>query len=114
MGWFINTVTVPVLEKEKQVVKNEKRQNYDNRPYGHTSGVISKNLYPEGHPYSHTVIGSLEDLQSATLQDVKDFYGKWYVPNNVTLVIAGDFEVEQAKNWVDKYFAEIKRGGNLG
>ena len=113
LGWFINTVTDPVLEKEKQVVKNEKRQNYDNRPYGHTSAIISKNLYPEGHPYSWTVIGSLEDLQSATLQDVKDFYNRWYVPNNVTLVIAGDFEVEQTKNWVDKYFSEISTGEKI-
>lgn len=110
LGWFINTVTEPVLEKEKQVVKNEKRQSNDNRPYGHTSTVISSNLYPEGHPYSWTVIGSLDDLQSASLQDVKDFYNKWYVPNNVTLVVAGDFDPAQAKIWVEKYFGEIKRG----
>ncbi|MEM7085996.1 MAG: pitrilysin family protein [Bacteroidota bacterium] len=113
LGYFINTVTEPVLAKEKQVVKNEKRQRVDNRPYGHNSYVIHNNLYPEGHPYSWEVIGSLEDLQNATLQDVKDFYNRWYVPNNVTLTIAGDFDVAQAKEWVNKYFSEIKRGEDI-
>lgn len=113
LGYFINTVTEPVLAKEKQVVKNEKRQGVDNNPYGHTSYVIDKNLYPEGHPYSWQVIGSLEDLQAATLQDVKEFYNKWYVPNNVTLTIAGDFDTAQAKEWVEKYFGEIPRGEEI-
>ncbi len=113
LGFFINTVTEQVLAKEKQVVKNEKRQRVDNAPYGHNFYVIHKNLYPEGHPYSWEVIGSLEDLQNATLQDVKDFYNRWYVPNNVTLTIAGDIDVDQAKKWVDKYFSEIKRGEDI-
>lgn len=113
LGYFINTVTEPVLSKEKQVVKNEKRQSGDNRPYGHTMYVIDKNLYPEGHPYNWQVIGSLEDLQNATLQNVKDFYNKWYVPNNVILTIAGDFNKEQAKEWVHKYFDEIKAGDKI-
>lgn len=110
LGWFINTVTEPVLAKEKQVVKNEKRQSYDNNPYGHTSYVIDKNLYPANHPYNWQVIGSLEDLQNATLADVKEFFKRWYVPNNVTLVVAGDFDPVQAKKWVEKYFNEIKKG----
>lgn len=113
LGWFINTVTEPVLEKEKSVVKNEKRQSYDNRPYGYTSDIIGKNMYPPGHPYSWQVIGSLEDLSNATLQDVKDFYNRWYVPNNVTLVVAGDFDPTQAKEWVEKYFSEIKTGKEI-
>ena len=113
LGFFINTVTEPVLAKEKQVVKNEKRQGVDNRPYGHNFYVIDKNLYPKEHPYSWQVIGSLEDLQNATLQDVKDFYNRWYTPNNVTLTIAGDFDTEQAKQWVEKYFNEIKRGEEI-
>ncbi|NND52267.1 MAG: insulinase family protein, partial [Flavobacteriaceae bacterium] len=113
LGFFINTVTEQVLAKEKQVVKNEKRQGVDNRPYGHNFYVIDKNLYPENHPYSWQVIGSLEDLQNATLQDVKDFYNRWYVPNNVTLTIAGDFDVVEAKALVDKYFSEIKRGEDI-
>lgn len=113
LGYFINTVTEAVLAKEKQVVKNEKRQGVDNQPYGHASYVVDKNLYPEGHPYSWQVIGSLEDLQNATLQDVKDFYNRWYVPNNATLVIAGDFDSEQAKEWIHKYFDEIPRGEEI-
>lgn len=113
LGFFINTVTEPVLAKEKQVVKNEKRQGVDNQPYGHTSYVVDKNLYPAGHPYSWQVIGSLEDLQAATLQDVKDFFNRWYVPNNVVLTIAGDFDPAQAKAWVEKYFGEIPRGQDV-
>ena len=113
LGFFINTVTESVLAKEKQVVKNEKRQTVDNRPYGHANYVIGKNMYPADHPYNWQVIGSLEDLQNATLQDVKDFYNKWYVPNNATLVIAGDFDFEQAKSWVHKYFDEIPRGEDV-
>jgi zinc protease len=113
LGWFINTVTDPVLAKEKQVVKNEKRQSYDNRPYGNVNYVVDKNLFPEGHPYNWQVIGSLEDLQNATLDDVKEFFRRWYVPNNVTLSIAGDFDKAQAKAWVEKYFNEIPRGEDI-
>ncbi|WP_299084041.1 pitrilysin family protein [uncultured Paraglaciecola sp.] len=113
LGWFINTVTVPVLEKEKQVVKNEKRQSSDNAPYGHNWFVIDQNLYPEDHPYHWQVIGSLTDLQAATLEDVKQFFKKWYVPNNVTLTLAGDFDPKQAKIWVEKYFSEIKSGDKI-
>lgn len=113
LGWFINTVTEPVLAKEKQVVKNEKRMRVDNRPYGHNGYVIGRNLYPEDHPYNWQVIGSLEDLQNAQLEDVKEFFKTWYVPNNVTLVIAGDFDVAQAKQWVEKYFGEIPRGADI-
>ena len=113
LGFFINTVTDEVLAKEKQVVKNEKRQSVDNNPYGHTNYVIGKSLYPTEHPYNWQVIGSLEDLQNATLEDVKEFYRKWYVPNNATLVVAGDFDTAQAKEWVEKYFGEIKRGEEI-
>ncbi|MEL7487351.1 MAG: insulinase family protein, partial [Pseudomonadota bacterium] len=73
LGWFINTVTQPVLDNERQVVKNEKRQSVDNRPFGHNSYVIGKAMYPEGHPYNWQIIGSLEDLDAATLDDVKTF-----------------------------------------
>jgi zinc protease len=82
----------------------------DNQPYGHTSYIIDKALYPSDHPYNWQVIGSLEDLQNATLDDVKEFFRRWYVPNNVTLIVAGDFDTVQAKKWVEKYFSEIKRG----
>jgi len=113
MGYFINTVTQAGLENEKQVVKNEKRQSVDNRPYGHTEYVTLKALYPEGHPYSWDVIGSLEDLQNATLEDVRDFYQKWYGVNNATLVLAGDFESESAKQWIKKYFGELTPRGDV-
>lgn len=108
MGFFINTVSEWGLENEKQVVKNEKRQSVDNRPYGYKRGIQLSNLYPEGHPYSWDVIGSLVDLQNATLADVREFYEKWYGPNNATLVIAGDIDSAEAKKLVEKYFGEIK------
>ncbi len=113
LGWFINTVTEPVLAKEKQVVKNEKRQSVDNNPYGHFSYVVDKALYPADHPYNWQVIGSLEDLDNATVSDVKEFFRRWYVPNNVTLIVAGDFDTVEAKKWVEKYFSEIKRGQDV-
>ena len=111
MGFFINSVTLASLEGEKPVVQNEKRQRVDNQPYGHTNYVINKALYPEGHPYNWEVIGELEDLTNATLDDVKEFYDLYYGPNNATLVIAGDFENAQIKEWVKKYFGEIPSRG---
>ena len=107
LGFFINTVTESVVAKEKQVVKNEKRQGVDNRPYGHTNYVIDQALYPDGHPYQWQVIGSLDDLEGAELADVVDFHEKWYGPNNATLVVAGDLDVEQTKAWIERYFGEI-------
>ncbi len=107
LGFFINTVTESVVAKEKQVVKNEKRQGVDNNPYGHTSFVIDKALYPATHPYNWQVIGSLADLDAASLTDVQDFHHKWYGPNNATLVVAGDIDVAQTKEWIQKYFGDI-------
>jgi zinc protease len=112
MGFFINAITEADLEGEKPVVKNEKRQRVDNNPYGHRSYVIKKALYPEGHPYNWEVIGELEDLEAATMEDVKDFYDKWYGPNNGTLVVAGDFDKEEVKAWIKKYFGEIPSRGD--
>lgn len=111
MGYFINAVSLASLEGEKPVVQNEKRQRVDNQPYGHTQSVILKAMYPEGHPYNWTVIGELEDLQSATLDDVKDFYEQWYGPNNATLVLAGDIDKAGAKEMIEKYFGEIPSRG---
>lgn len=113
LGYMINTVTAWALENEKQVVKNEKRQRVDNRAYGHTREVILANLYPPDHPYNWPVIGSLEDLQDATLDDVREFYDRYYGPNNATLVIVGDIDVEQTKSLVGKWFGEIKRGPDV-
>ena len=110
LGYMINTVTEAALEREKQVVKNEKRQNYDNAPYGHTQTVQRAALYPENHPYHWTVIGSLDDLQSATFDDVRSFYTRLYGANNATLVIAGDIDIDDTKRLVDYWFGEIRRG----
>lgn len=110
LGYMINTVTKDALEAEKQVVKNEKRQRVDNAPYGFTDEIIRKNLYPAGHPYSWTVIGELPDLQAATIDDVKEFYDQYYGAGNATLVIAGDIDVEETKELVEKWFGEIRKG----
>ncbi|WP_115880481.1 M16 family metallopeptidase [Lutibacter oceani] len=109
MGYLINTVTESAFYNQQEVVQNEKRQRVDNNPYGHTNWVLDKNIYPEGHPYNWQVIGELEDLQNATVEDVKEFYNKFYGPNNATLVLAGDFETDAAKALIEKYFGEIKR-----
>ena len=110
LGYFINTVNQNVIDREKQVVKNEKRQRVDNQPYGHNFYVVGKAIYPEGHPYNHQVIGSLDDLENATLQDTKDFFARWYGPENVTLTITGDFDPIEARRHVAKYFGDIPRG----
>src|SRR3989339_2207281 len=113
MGYFINTVTQSGLEREIDIVSNEKRQNYDSQPYGQSSIIISKELYPQGHPYSWTTIGEIEDLRNATIDDVKEFYHKYYVPNNATLVLTGDFDAKLAKELINKYFAEIPAGNTV-
>jgi zinc protease len=113
MGYMINTVTPKAFAIQQNVVQNEKRQRVDNQPYGHTSAVIANNFYPEGHPYSWTVIGEMEDLTNATIEDVKAFHAKYYVPNNATLVLAGDFDVAEAKTLIENYFGEIPRGADV-
>jgi zinc protease len=113
MGYMINTVTNSSFSNQQNVVQNEKRQMVDNRPYGHTSYVIDKNLYPEGHPYSWQVIGEMEDIFNATIDDVKRFHGRFYVPNNATLALAGDFDQEEAKELIKKYFGEIPKGNEV-
>ncbi|WP_452222051.1 M16 family metallopeptidase [Lacinutrix salivirga] len=109
-GYMLNTVTEAALEREKQVVKNEKRQRVDNAAYGYTDEIIRKNLYPEGHPYSWTVIGALPDLQAATIDDVKAFYKKYYGASNASLVIAGDIDIAETKRLVEQWFGEIPSG----
>mgnify|MGYP001208171722 FL=1 len=112
LGFVLNTVDEQTLEGEKQVVKNEKRQRVDNQPYGHSRGIILKALYPKGHPYSWTVIGELEDLQAATIDDVKEFYNEFYGPSNTTLVIAGDIDFTETRQIVERWFGEIKPSMN--
>ncbi len=107
MGYFINTVTQSGLEREIDVICNEKRQTEVNNAYGMMNDVMCKAFFPKRHPYSWTVIGEFEDIKSATIEDVKEFYGTYYVPSNATLCIAGDFDIDEAKALIDKYFAEI-------
>lgn len=109
MGYLENTVTQNSLVNQQNVVQNEKRQSYDNAPYGFNQGLILKSLYPKGHPYSWTVIGDMEDLTNATVDDVKAFHRKFYSPNNAFLVITGDYEKAEVKKWVEKYFGEIPK-----
>ena len=110
MGYLENTVTRNAFANQQNVVQNEKRQSVDNAPYGHNEALILKTLYPQGHPYSWDVIGEMEDLQNATVEDVKAFHKKFYSPNNATLVVAGDINKEEVKAMIEKYFGEIAAG----
>lgn len=110
MGYLTNTVTKSALTNQQNVVQNEKRESVDNAAYGFNQGLIAKNLYPAGHPYSWTVIGEMEDLANATVGDVRGFHKKFYSPNNATLTISGDINKDEVKALVEKYFGEIPSG----
>jgi zinc protease len=107
MGYLENTVTRTALSNQQNVVQNEKRQSVDNAAYGFNQEIIAKNLYPAGHPYSWTVIGLMEDLTNATVEDVRAFHKRFYSPNNATLTVSGDIDKELVKAWIEKYFGEI-------
>jgi zinc protease len=106
MGFLLSKFTQETFVTQQNVVQNEKRQ-YDNNPYSQTSYIMDKLMYPESHPYNWQVIGSLEDLANASIDDAVKFHDKYYGPSNATLVVAGDIDVEQTKAWIEKYFAEI-------
>jgi zinc protease len=110
MGFLLPTMDSAKLDLQRDVVKNERRQGVDNVPYGRAFETVQAALYPAGHPYSWPVIGSMADLSAATLGDVKDFFRTYYAPNNATLVIAGDFDRDSARAWVQRYFGDIPRG----
>jgi zinc protease len=110
MGYLLDALTEEKLSNQRDVVKNEKRQNYDNRPYGLVSEQIARGMYPPEHPYHWLTIGSLEDLDAASLEDISDFFRRFYTPNNASLVIAGDFDPHEARGLVEKYFGPIRRG----
>ena len=114
MGYLENTVTKSALVNQQNVVQNEKRQSVDNAPYGFNNGLILKNMYPKGHPYSWTVIGDMQDLSNATVEDVRAFHKKFYAPNNAFLVITGDINKQEVKAMVEKYFGEIPSGVKIG
>jgi predicted Zn-dependent peptidase len=109
MGYLLGAVTQSVLDEQRGVVQNEKRQG-DNRPYGLLQYKIFGGLFPEGHPYGHTTIGSLKDLDDASLDDVKNWFRQHYGPNNAVLVLSGDVDAATAKRLVTKYFGGITRG----
>jgi predicted Zn-dependent peptidase len=98
------------LVNQREVVKNERRQSVDNQPYGRWLETMLTKLYPVGHPYHHLVLGSMADLEAASLQDVQGFFRTYYVPNNAVLAIAGDIDVAQARTMVRRYFGGIPRG----
>ncbi len=107
MGWLLPTMDQSKLDLQRDVVKNERRQGVDNAPYGKADETILPVLFPKGHPYSWDVIGSLDDLSAAAVDDVKGFFRQYYAPNNATITIAGDFNADSAKAWVQKYFGHI-------
>ncbi|HXF42355.1 MAG TPA: pitrilysin family protein, partial [Pyrinomonadaceae bacterium] len=113
MGNLLPAMTQEKLDNQRDVVKNERRQRVDNQPYGTAFEKIAETMYPPGHPYHWTTIGSLEDLQAASLEDVAAFFRQYYVPNNAFLVVSGDFDEKQARQWIEKYFGPIKSGGEI-
>jgi zinc protease len=110
MGWFAPGITQRKLDNQREVVKNERKQVMDNRPYGEAVEAILENAFPEGHPYRHHPLGAVEDLEAATLDDVHDFFRTFYRPNNATLVVAGDVERDVAFEEVDRWFGGIPAG----
>ncbi|MFL5483157.1 MAG: M16 family metallopeptidase [Gemmatimonadaceae bacterium] len=110
MGTLLNAMDQAKLDNQREVVKNERRQSVDNQPYGTWLEKMGEALFPEGHPYHHSVIGSMTDLSAASLTDVENFFKTYYAPNNAVLVVAGDIDVPQVKQMVRKYFGSIPRG----
>jgi zinc protease len=109
MGHLLGAVDQAKLDEQRGVVQNEKRQG-ENQPYGQVNNRTIAATYPENHPYGHSVIGSMEDLNAATLEDVRDWFRTWYGPSNAVLVLAGDIKPEEAKAKVEKFFGEIPPG----
>ncbi|HTO74394.1 MAG TPA: pitrilysin family protein, partial [Gemmatimonadales bacterium] len=109
-GWLLPTMTAEKVDLQRDVVKNERRESYDNEPYGRAEETIRAMRYPAGHPYSWPVIGSMTDLSAASLEDVKEFFRHYYAPNNASLVVAGDVQTAEVRRLVRQYFAEIPRG----
>jgi zinc protease len=107
MGFLLATLTKDKLDNQRDVVRNEKRQSYDNQPYGMAPKTIFENLYPPAHPYHHRPIGEHEDLERATLDDVTAFFKKYYSPANATLALAGDVDLPRAKRLCAKYFGSL-------
>ena len=110
MGFLLDAVTQKKFEIQRATVKNERGQNYDNRPYGLAGETTAKNLYPYGHPYSWLTIGYLEDLNRVNVNDLKNFFLRWYGPNNAVLTVGGDVTAAQVVQLSEKYFGSIPKG----
>jgi zinc protease len=110
MGYLLEAITPEVLDGQRAVVMNERRQSYENAPYGESYLLLDELLWPEGHPYRWPVIGSMEDLAAASHDDVVAFFEQYYAPNNASLVVAGDIDLDAAQALVEKWYAEIPRG----
>lgn len=107
MGYFLPALTQEKLDNQKDVVRNERLERYDNQPYGLAWEILNKSVYPENHPYSWITIGNLKDIESYTLDDVRQFFQKYYSPNNASIVIAGDIQKEKTVELINNYFGEI-------
>ncbi|GER06533.1 hypothetical protein JCM17843_08430 [Kordiimonadales bacterium JCM 17843] len=112
MGHLLGAVTQEKLDNQRGVVQNEKRQG-ENEPYGRAFDMLQSGVFPVGHPYHHSTIGSMEDLDAASLDDVKEWFNTYYGPNNTVLVLAGDIDVEEARPMVERYFGDIPAGPPL-
>lgn len=110
MGFLLDAMTQDKLDNQRDVVKNERRQNYENQPYGLARKIINENLYHPDHPYHWLTIGTQEDLTNASLEDVMQFFREYYTPNNASLCIGGDFDPKEAKKLVKKYFGDLPAG----
>jgi zinc protease len=110
MGWFLPTMTAEKVDLQRDVVKNERRESYENQPYGLAEETILGMLYPAGHPYSWPVIGSMQDLSAASVEDVKAFFRRFYTPNNASLVVVGDVRSPEVQRLARNYFAGIPSG----
>ena len=110
MGWMLPTMDSAKVDLQRDVVKNERRQSYENQPYGMVWDHLPRMLYPASHPYSWPVIGSMADLSAASLEDVKEFFRQYYAPNNASIVVAGDVDPAEVRALVERYFGSIPRG----
>jgi zinc protease len=113
MGFLLDSVTQKKFEVQRETVKNERGQNYDNRPYGIAGERINAALYPPSHPYSWLTIGYIEDLNRVDVNDLKKFFLRWYGPNNATLTVAGDVKVADVLKYAEKYFGSIPKGAEV-
>lgn len=110
MGFLLESITTEKFEVQRATVKNERGQNVDNRPYGRLNETVNQMIYPREHPYSWPIIGYMSDLDRGTVTDLKEFFSRWYGPNNAVLTIGGDIDELQTLKWINQYFGDLKVG----